>query len=235
MKEVNGNKTFLKAESGRGATHVGASSWLLWGTVFPAGVVGHDTRRDLCEIFQRESAGLDWGNGNAFCHLIPGAARAGIKPELILEQLRARITGSAFPNLLVFQGGGGIETCGGMTAGINEMLLQSYEGVIRLFPDWPKDKPARFASLRAVGAFLVSSEYRDGSVQYVDILSEKGRECVVENPWPGRSVSVRRQGPGKDHPIAVRGTAARISFATEPGGIYQLRSIGAPTASPTTW
>ena len=222
LKEVNGNKTFLKAESGRGSTHVGAASWLMWGTVFPTGVVGKDTRDDLCEIFRRESAGLDWGNGNAFCHIIPGAARAGVKPELILEQVRARITGSGFPNLLVFQGGGGIETCGGMTAGINEMLLQSYEFIIRVFPNWPKDKPARFVALRAVGAFLVSSEYRDGIVQYVDIFSEKGRPCVVQNPWPGRKISVLQGLSGRKRLIAASVAGDRLSFPTKVGGSYRL-------------
>jgi len=234
LKEVNGNKTFLKAESGRGSTHVGAASWLMWGTVFPAGVVGRDTRDDLCEIFRRECDGLDWDNGNAFCHVIPGAARAGIRPELILERIRARIAGSGLPNLLVFQGGGGIETCGGMMAGINEMLLQSYEFVIRVFPNWPRDKPARFGSLRAVGAFLVSSQLRGGYVQHIDILSEKGRECLVENPWPGRHVSVRQQGPGNERPIEVRTSGRRIAFSTEAGGIYRLTPIGAPAPLPAT-
>ena len=153
---------------------------------------------------------------------MPGAARAGVKPELILQKIRSRIVGSGFPNLLVFQGGGGVETCGGMLAGINEMLLQSYESIIRVFPNWPKDKPARFVALRAVGAFLVSSEYRDGIVQYVDIFSEKGRPCVVQNPWPGGTVSISQELKGKRKSIAAKVTGDRMSFPTKAGGIYRL-------------
>ena len=37
-----------------------------------------------------------------------------------------------------------------------EMLLQSYEGVIRPFPVWDKTKNARFRGLRANGAFLIN-------------------------------------------------------------------------------
>ncbi len=29
-------------------------------------------------------------------------------------------------------------------------------------------------------------------VQYVKIVSEKGKDCTVENPWPGRSVFLSR-------------------------------------------
>ena len=47
---------------------------------------------------------------------------------------------------------------------VNKMLLQSYQGVLRLFPDWPKDRDARFGQLRAYGAFLVSSELTGGAV-----------------------------------------------------------------------
>ncbi|MCX5771067.1 MAG: hypothetical protein NTZ09_12470, partial [Candidatus Hydrogenedentes bacterium] len=44
---------------------------------------------------------------------------------------------------------------------INECLLQSYTGTLRLFPNWPADKAAEFSTLRAVGAFLVSSAHAD--------------------------------------------------------------------------
>jgi hypothetical protein len=40
---------------------------------------------------------------------------------------------------------------------VNECLLQSYTGTLRLFPNWPAEKDAAFQDLRAVGAFLVSS------------------------------------------------------------------------------
>ena len=51
---------------------------------------------------------------------------------------------------------------------------------------------ARFGNLRAVGAFLVCGELKDGQVRHVTILSEKGRECTVQNPWPGKAVTLSR-------------------------------------------
>src|SRR5207302_9012319 len=38
---------------------------------------------------------------------------------------------------------------------LNECLLQSYSGTLRLFPNTKNLGPARFRNLRAVGAFLI--------------------------------------------------------------------------------
>ena len=96
-------------------------------------------------------------------------ARVGYNPDVILSMMQKRIKETGFDNLWIFQGGGGIECCSGITAGLNEMLPQSHEKVLRFFPVWQKDKDARFGRLRAVGAFLVSSGYMDGQVQYAII------------------------------------------------------------------
>jgi hypothetical protein len=39
---------------------------------------------------------------------------------------------------------------------------------------------------------LVSSEVQDGEVKSLVIESEKGRGCKLLNPWPGRSLALRR-------------------------------------------
>ncbi len=60
-------------------------------------------------------------------------------------------------------------------SGIQEMLLQSHAGIIRLFPAIPSSwKNASFNKLRAQGAFLVSAQKSDGRAKEVRILSEKG-------------------------------------------------------------
>lgn len=66
---------------------------------------------------------------------------------------------------------------------INECMMQSYNGVIRMFPNWPADKGASFFNLRATGAFLVSSEIRKGEIQYIRIISEKGNDLKLINPF----------------------------------------------------
>lgn len=69
-------------------------------------------------------------------------------------------------------------------AGVQEMLLQSYSGTIRVFPAIPESwKDVSFKTLRAEGAFLVSAERKDGNVEQVEIVSEKGGVCRLENPF----------------------------------------------------
>jgi hypothetical protein len=96
------------------------------------------------------------------------------------------------------------------------MLLQSHEGFLRLFPCWPKDRPARFERLRAYGAFLVSSELAGGEVKSVRIVSEKGQPCTVLNPWAG-AVDVMRNGMKSE---TVCGE--RFTLSTVPGERIEL-------------
>jgi hypothetical protein len=134
-----------------------------------------------------------WTDNNGFSSWYSACARIGYDPKRILEGLRHECDTRSAPNLLLQYGGGGIENCSGFLA-INEMLLQSHEGVIRLFPCWPKDMDARFGTLRAAGAFLVSAELKGGVISGVKIFSERGRDCSVINPWPDRKVQVVRNG-----------------------------------------
>jgi alpha-L-fucosidase 2 len=67
-------------------------------------------------------------------------------------------------------------------AGVQELLLQSQGGVIRLFPAVPASwKEVRFEGLRAEGAFVISAKREAGQLTEVAIRSEKGGELVIEN------------------------------------------------------
>ena len=64
------------------------------------------------------------------------------------------------------------------------MLIQSHTGIIRIFPAIPEEwNDARFTTLRTEGAFLVSAKKERGNVTEVDILSEKGGELKIYNPF----------------------------------------------------
>jgi len=198
LAEQDGRRLPCGAERGVNSRKIGVTRLTFHGTVWPASIVGQNHLPEYYKILKEEAA--KWGeeiwvrDGNSFDTVPPGAARLGLDPVHILKMMRAKIEAHALPNLWIVQSGGGIETCGGITAGINEMLLQSYEGEIRLFPCWPANQNARFANLRAWGAFLVSAELKKGVVQGVRILSEKGTPCQLANPWPGFSVRLVRNG-----------------------------------------
>ena len=80
----------------------------------------------------------------------------------------------------------------GLPVVVNECLLQSYNGTIRLFPNWPPEKDAEFHDLRAVGAFLVSATLKNGKVEEIKVISEAGGVLKIILPWAkGGSVSTK--------------------------------------------
>lgn len=162
--------------------------------IFPAGAIGLGSDPKLLEISHNMIDEMNrWRDYNGFSSWYTACARVGYEPKTILSKLRTECDRHSFPNLLLYYGGGGIENCGGFLA-INEMMLQSHEEVLRFFPCWPKDEDARFEKLRATGAFVVSAEMKDSTVTGVKIVSEKGRDCTVQNPWPGKKVRLIRNG-----------------------------------------
>jgi alpha-L-fucosidase 2 len=80
---------------------------------------------------------------------------------------------------------------------INECLMQSYDGTIRLFPSWPPEKDAEFHNLRAAGAFLVSSTLENGKVSGIEITSEAGGRLKIMLPWKDGATINRNDGKSK--------------------------------------
>ena len=103
-------------------------------------------------------------------------------------------------------------------AGIQEMLLQSHAGVVRVFPAVPAAwTDVAFDSLRAEGAFLVSAAIKRGKVVEVRIVSEKGGRLRLSNPF----VDGFTKAPGAGAPSASRrGHRADLP----PGGTLRLRA-----------
>ena len=87
-----------------------------------------------------------------------------------------------------------------------------------------------FHSLRARGAFLVSSEFRDGKVPYALIKSLAGNPCKVIQPFDaGTDVVVRDLGTGKivvelPHAALEQG----IEFRTDQGHLYVVENKTIP-------
>lgn len=103
---------------------------------------------------------------------------------------------------------------GGLSAfGLQQILLQSHGGVLRVAPATAKDWSGSFCLL-AENGFIVAADFRDGAVQRVKIASVLGKECVLSNPGSGRW-SVREQ----DQVIAA-GDEPVLRFATRMGRIY---------------
>jgi alpha-L-fucosidase 2 len=201
--DIDGNIRIKVCEGGNGSgsrTKPGFGRVTMHALTYPTGVCGVITDSVFAGILRKE---IDrWGKepmGDANWNMLqgsetyyPSAARLGYNPDTILAKLKKAISSAKFPNGFIHHGGGGIEMLSPVPSCINEMLLQGYEGVIRVFPTWPAHKDAKFENLRTQGAFLVSSEKSDGKIKYIKLTSEKGRLCTLKNPWGNSEVTVKR-------------------------------------------
>ncbi len=188
--------------------------------IYPANGIGLGSDPELLQVAKNTIDVMQrWFDGNGSSTFFPAAARVGYDPAVLLGKLH-EYSGRASANGRMWCGGGGLENNSTVPNTLNEMLLQSHEGILRFFPVWPKDKPARFVNLRAYGAFLVSAELKEGVVSGVKIVSEKGRPCVVRNPWPSRNARVMRNGRAKE--VLAGG---ELSFATEKGEVITLTPV----------
>lgn len=70
-------------------------------------------------------------------------------------------------------------------AGVQEMLLQSHTGTVRIFPAIPASwQDASFRQLRAQGAFLISATLEQGKVTTVEIDPTMGGTIRLADPFP---------------------------------------------------
>ncbi|MEN6607567.1 MAG: glycoside hydrolase family 95-like protein [Bryobacteraceae bacterium] len=83
-----------------------------------------------------------------------------------------------------------------VSCAVNEMLLQSHDEAIRVFPAVPADWEVRF-DLAAAGGFRVSAERIKGKTLWVAIESRLGGECRLVHPWPSEhSITCVDVAPG---------------------------------------
>ncbi|WP_409568071.1 glycosyl hydrolase family 95 catalytic domain-containing protein, partial [Proteiniphilum saccharofermentans] len=79
-------------------------------------------------------------------------------------------------------------------SGIQEMLLQSHTGIVRIFPAIPVSwDDVSFYNLRTYGAFLISAQKENGKISQVTVFSEKGGVLRMDYPFG-------------DYPFTIEGT-----------------------------
>ncbi len=107
----------------------------------------------------------------------------------------------------------------GVAAALQEMMLQSWDGALRIFPGWPGGVDCTFQDFRGEGAFLVSAEWKSGAVARLEVRSEKGGRCRLYSPWP-EGVAVIDNG-GRRVPVE-NDQWGRAGFDAAPGGVYRI-------------
>ena len=204
--------------------------------VFPGEEFGINSPEDIYTKLVNTYKAHQNEGGNDIVFINMQAARLGI---LDLEKFKRHVNYAMLPNKtatdILLQTGGRYDDNTDFTymapmgiwfenfalpAVINECLMQSYTGIIQLFPNWNKVEEAEFRTLRAMGAFLVSSKISASEVEYVNIMSEKGGICKLKNPWNGHEVHVVRNNKSAE---TLNGDI--ITFETSENEEIRLRKL----------
>jgi len=148
-----------------------------------------------------EKYGSDWWTGYSFSWLGNLYARA-LNGEKAADALRTFAECFCLPNSFHVNGdqsGTGkskftyrpftLEGNFAFASGIQEMLLQSHNGPIRIFPAIPESwQNVCFQNLRAEGAFLISAQMKDGKTGTVEVFPEAGGLLRMTNPFKSKNI-----------------------------------------------
>jgi hypothetical protein len=106
-----------------------------------------------------------------------------------------------------------------LATAMNESLLQSYDGTIRIFPAFPANKSGRF-TLHARGGFIVSSAIKAGQVQWISIKSLPGNPCKLALPWKNGTVHSNLKKTGQ------KISGELVEFKTKPNELIFILPEG---------
>ena len=167
-----------------------------------------------------------WAPVNGLCLAWPSAAKlvdGAAEPSsefgttTLLDEMERALNHTMQPNLWPSMNGGGVEQVGA-TQAINDLLCQSVNGKIHLFPGWEPGASVSFSKIRTPGAFLVSaSRSSTGKVSGVSILSEVGGGCKLAG---SKKPSVKSAGVAV--PVACDAAERYCSFESTANTTYKV-------------
>jgi hypothetical protein len=207
--------------------------------VFPGEQVGIGLNNQYLDIAKRTARTLSLEGGNDLVFQPMIHARLGM---LDLEWFKKEVRYCSLPNDVandrVRQSGGRYSQAMdfdfmmhmgfwcenfALPAVLNECMMQSYAGPIRVFPNTHNLGPARFENLRAVGAFLLSATYDGNKVTHFSLHSEKGMTAKLVSPWVGKGLRVIRSSDQGQVQVALHDDVT--TFDTRADETYQIAPV----------
>ena len=145
------------------------------------------------------------------------------------ECLRRLVSEHNHPNMLNGNAGGPsernlfqIDGNFGAAAAVSEILLQCYDGWIKVLPALPDDiSEGSFHGLRGKGGFSVSAAWQNRRLRKLTVVSELGQQCKIV--LPGEE-NVRIECRGNVIPFTTT-RPGRIVFSTERGREYIITPL----------
>jgi hypothetical protein len=137
-------------------------------------------------------------------------------------------------NGLYAEAGPCFETPHGMTNSLLEMLLQSQEPFIQVFPAIPDAwEEASFENLRAEGAFLVSAARKSSKTAVVIVKSEKGGITTIVTTIPAIALNIASNMGKPIYQLKEEQNKTYIKLNTKVGEVITISHKNFPSAAIT--
>jgi hypothetical protein len=139
--------------------------------------------------------------------------------------IRARLDTAEYNTFSESGKGGGsgyfIMPYGMLNVSVNEMLLQSFNDTLQVFPcvmPMFTGKPLLFRNLQANNGFSVSATWDNAKTRKIEILSRNGNVCVLKIPQSWTDINVYNG----NQKVEIKTDKAKntISFVTQAGRTY---------------
>jgi hypothetical protein len=172
----------------------------------------------------------DWGMDTTW------AARLGLADEVKRLLLKGIQDFQIFPNGFTVHRTGREpvrqqsfynEWGGVVTTGLQEALVQSYDGVVHVAPAWPANWDVA-GSVQIEGGHRISTEVRDGVVSLAGIQAGSRETLHVRNPWPGQQVRVI---DSSGRTIVASTSADVVTVPVLPEHSYVVERVAVPLSS----
>jgi hypothetical protein len=172
----------------------------------------------------------DWGMDSTW------AARLGLSDEVKRLLLKGIADFQIYPNGFTVHRTGQEavrnhsfynEWGGVLSTGLQEALVQSYDGVVDVAPAWPKDWDVA-GSVEIEGGHRISTEVHDGVPTVVGIQAGSRETLKLRNPWPGEEVRVI---DSRGHVVVAPSSGEVLTLAVSPRSTYTVERVAVPLSS----
>jgi alpha-L-fucosidase 2 len=167
--------------------------------------------------------------GNVWAPDAAQAARLGLGDQAMRGMKQMLRQYQNYPNGMTNNTNGVFEYLGVHLTALNESLMQSHNGKIRVFAAIPTDSSfvGKF-TLLAKDGFLVSSEREASETKYVGLRSLYGRSTRIVNPWGTQQVRVRRTS---DNAVILTTSATEFDLPTTADTVYVVERTAKPLSN----